>query len=178
MPHMIPAYARDRYRLIVDRVTPTRAEVGIYTANGKCELAAGADCHPNDVAETIERLVRQADAARDENDPIAIAAQMVGLAAKLATVHKHEGPVVEAFNGDWASVFEHLKIMLVDVVEAVHGGAETAGDMGNDFGSAAWVSASEYADVTVAHLVAAVTTLGLAAGRALEGQHETRGKSA
>lgn len=177
MAYEIPAYAADRYKLVVDQVSPKCVEVGVYTTDGTCTLLAGEACLKASIRPVVVRLVREADAKRlldNEHDAIGIAAQIGRLAAELATLRKEGSPVAEGFNGDYATVFEHLKRALGDLVDVVATGSETAGDMGNDLESAAWKEAEEAADYAVTYLEHAQTTLDTAARHALKGQTEQR----
>ncbi|MBT2226276.1 hypothetical protein [Nonomuraea sp. NEAU-A123] len=171
----IPGFAADRYSL-----TATQDDRGVWLTLSPLKsgtLHTAELVPPSEVHRVVRELVREADADRsldDAHDPIGLAAQISRLAARLEQINRHEGDVADAFNGDWATVFEHLKDACGSVVEVINGGAETAGDMGHDLKSDAWNDAAEYADFTVGHLIHAATTLGLSAENALKGQNEQR----
>lgn len=97
----LPQHAVGRYRLVIDHVTRKRAEVGLYAAGGRCDLVAGVDVWKWELPAAVRRLVRQADAARGGDDPVAAAAQIAELAERLAGLAA-DGPV------DRASVAAHL----------------------------------------------------------------------
>ncbi|MFI7467493.1 hypothetical protein [Nonomuraea sp. NPDC049646] len=103
--YQLPAFAGGRYRLVVDRVAPKRAEVGLYAADERCRLLASADVHPHDIPATVRRLVRQADAAGPDGGPVAVAAQIAELADRLT----HIASPVAAGPAERAGVAAHVR---------------------------------------------------------------------
>lgn len=173
MTYSLPAYAGDRYKLVVDK-NGNRAEVGIYAKTGFCELLAAGDCHSLEVPATIERLVRVADSRREPDAPVALAAAIARAAERLEQVGDDDSAVAEAFSGDWATVYAHLKSALYSISRLADTGAGVAGNMGHDCESAAWASSADFAESSIRHLVTGATLLERASEQALAGQNEMR----
>jgi hypothetical protein len=173
LTHTLPAYAADRYKLVVDQ-NGKRAEIGIYDKSGSCNLLAGGDCHVTEIPATIERLTRVADSRRDADDPITLAAIIARTAEQLEQVGDDDSAVAETFNGDWASVYMHLKSALLSLSRVADTGAGVAVNMGYDLESEPWLSSADFAESSIRHITTGATLLHSAAAHAAAGQSQTR----